>query len=83
MKKPEGFFGSLFEFEGVNFPSDLNLANRFWFKCGYGFSNKLSLNDNQTSFFLPQNHYQDILYVFLKKCINNNRLSGQFELENF
>jgi hypothetical protein len=79
MQKPNGNFGSVFEFTGDNSLEEIGLSQKFWFRCNYGFSNVLPISDNQTEIVAPQNDYQRILSVFLEKCIRNSRLTGQFE----
>jgi hypothetical protein len=83
MHKPEGGSGSVFEFTGSDSLNEIGLNEKFWFKCNSysygGFSNELPISDNQTEIVDPNNDFQLVLAIFLKKCISNGRLTGQFE----
>ena len=83
MQKPQGGFGSVFEFTGNDSLNEIGLNQKFWFKCNSysygGFSNELPIDLNQTEITDPKNYFQVVLAIFLRKCIINGRLTGQFE----
>lgn len=79
MRKPDGTFGSVYEFNGNSTLKEIGLNETFWFKCNYGFSNELPISTNQIEITIPKNDYQRVLSFILEKSIKKGVLIGQFE----